>query len=157
MTYRNGQYEKSGYDLWQTPQHVIDELTEEFGPMFDPCPANWDKSFDGLELDWKGDTFTDRPWPVCFVNPPYSKMKEWIYKCHEEWQKGKTIILLIPPRTDTIAFHDCINGKAEVRFIKGRLKFQDPRIHSIHAKPAPFPSILCIWHAGDTPKGCEWV
>jgi len=33
--------------------------------------------------------------------------------------------LLIPARTDTTYFHDYIYGKAEIRFIRGRLRFTD--------------------------------
>ena len=31
--------------------------------------------------------------------------------------------MLIPARTDTKAFHEYIYGKAEIRFLKGRLHF----------------------------------
>ena len=135
-TYRNGNYESHGYDLWQTPQYLLDELTEEFGEMFDPCPPNWDESFDGLEIDWE---------VVNFVNPPYGEIKEWIKKCHDEWLKGKTVILLIPPRTDTAYFHDWIYEKAELRFIRGRLKFVDGRNPDAKPMGAPFPSMLCVY------------
>ena len=134
--YRNGQYEGHGYDLWQTPPHIIQELTEEFGLMFDPCPANYDGSFDGLEIEWGS---------VNFVNPPYRDMKEWVKKCEEEWLKGKTVILLIPPRTCASYFHDHIYLKAELRFIRGRLKFIDGRNPEAKAKAAPFPSMLCVF------------
>lgn len=142
MTYRNGQYEGNGYDLWQTPQDMLEELNKEFGEVFDPCPANYDGSFDGLEIEWK---------KVNFVNPPYSKMKEWIAKCHEEWKKGKTVILLIPPRTCTSYWHKYIEGNAEVRFIKGRVRFIDGRNPTAKPKPAPFPSVWVIFHAGFKP------
>ena len=47
--------------------------------------------------------------------------------------------MLIPSRTDTKAFHEYIYQKAELRFIKGRLCFDDSN------KPAPFPSMLVIF------------
>ena len=134
--YRNGQYEGHGYDLWQTPKHIIQELTEEFGLMFDPCPANYNGSFDGLTIEWAS---------VNFVNPPYRRMKEWVKKSHDEWLKGKTVILLIPPRTCTAYFHEFIYQKAELRFIRGRLKFIDGRNPQDKPKSAPFPSMLCIF------------
>ena len=49
------------------------------------------------------------------------------------------IVMLIPARTDTRYFHDYIYHKAEIRFIKGRLKFGDGKA------PAPFPSMLVIY------------
>lgn len=47
--------------------------------------------------------------------------------------------MLIPARTDTKYFHDHIYHKAEIRFIKGRLKFGDSK------NSAPFPSMLVIY------------
>ena len=137
-TYRNGGWEGHGYDLWMTPPEVLEPLREEFGELYDPCPANWDGKTDGLEISWP----TDR---VCFVNPPYTQIIEWAQKCLEESKRGCTVIFLIPPRTDTRYFHDFIYQKAELRFIKGRVKFIDGR--DLEAKPqgAPFPSMLCIW------------
>ena len=46
--------------------------------------------------------------------------------------------MLIPARTDTRAFHDYIYGKAEIRFIKGRLKYGGIGV-------APFPSMIVIF------------
>ena len=136
MTFRNGSYESKGFDNWMTPLNLLEDIENEFGELFDPCPKDFDYSFDGLEISWSRDK-------VCFVNPPYSKIKLWVEKCHNEWLLGSQIVLLIPARTDTKYFHDFINNKADVRFIKGRLKFIHPdgRKH----KPAPFPSILCIF------------
>lgn len=49
--------------------------------------------------------------------------------------------MLIPARTDTSYFHDYIYGKAEIRFIRGRLKFGDAK------QSAPFPSMVVIYRA----------
>lgn len=49
------------------------------------------------------------------------------------------VVMLIPARTDTRYFHDYIYGKAEIRFVKGRLKFGDGK------SPAPFPSMVVIF------------
>ena len=138
MPFRNGQYEGHGYDLWMTPSEVLDPLEEEFGALYDPCPANWDGKTDGLGIDWP----TDR---VCFVNPPYSEIKSWAAKCELEWGRGCTILFLIPSRTDTRYFHDHIYDKAELRFFKGRIKFIDGRDPEAKRAGAPFPSMLCIW------------
>lgn len=136
--YRNGSYEKSGNDLWGTPKHMIKELEEEFGELFDPCPPF--HSFDGLSISWHREK-------VCFVNPPYSEMALWVEKAYNEWKLGSTIILLIPPRTDTRYFHDYINLNAEIRFIKGRVKFIHP--DTGEGKAAPFPSIYVIFRGDD--------
>lgn len=47
--------------------------------------------------------------------------------------------MLIPSRTDTKAFHEYIYNKAEIRFVKGRLKFGGAK------NSAPFPSMVCIF------------
>ena len=51
---------------------------------------------------------------------------------------------LIPARTDTSYFHDFIYHKAEIRFIRGRLRFTDDDGNA--ADPAPFPSMLVIYN-----------
>ena len=49
-------------------------------------------------------------------------------------------MLLIPARTDTTYFHDYIYGKAEIRFVRGRLRFTDDEGNA--SDPAPFPSMV---------------
>lgn len=51
--------------------------------------------------------------------------------------------MLIPARTDTIMFHDYILGKAEIRFIKGRVNFEIAGEKS--KDPAPFPSMIVVY------------
>lgn len=59
--------------------------------------------------------------------------------------------MLIPARTDTKAFHEYILGKAqEIRFIKGRLKFEIDRKASKEA--APFPSMIVIFRGSSIAK-----
>ena len=112
-----------------TPDHIISMLKETHGILdFDPCPNN--PQFDGLEIEWP-----DGP---IYVNPPYTrgKIALWVKKCHEEWKKGKTIIMLIPSYTDTAYFHEYIYKQARIEFLKGRLKFKG------YKSTASFPSML---------------
>jgi hypothetical protein len=83
--------------FWKTPVWLYDELNKEFNFDFDPCPINPD--FDGLNIEWG---------KINYVNPPYNKKDLWIKKSYEEWQKGKTIVILLPSKTDTKAFHKYI-------------------------------------------------
>ena len=76
---------------------------------------------------------------VNFVNPPYSDIKNWCRKAYYEWKKGKTVVMLIPSRTDTGYWHDYIMKASEIRFIRGRLKFGDSK------NSAPFPSAIIIF------------
>jgi len=122
----------SANDVWSTPKDVYRVLDSEFRFTFDPCPL--DPQFDGLKIEWG---------KVNFCNPPYSRLKDWIKKAYLEWSKGKTVVLLIPSRTDTKAWHDYVMEATEIRFIKGRLKFGDAK------NPAPFPSAIVIFRGND--------
>ncbi len=122
---------------WQTPPEIYDQLNKEFNFDFDPCPVN--PKFDGLKIDWGERNF---------VNPPFGREQpKWIKKGFEEWKKGKLVVFLIPARTDTIAFHKYIYPNAELRFIKGRLKFINPKSNIPKEKwtATPFPSMLVIF------------
>lgn len=60
-------------------------------------------------------------------------------------------MLLIPARTDTVYFHDYIYGKAEIRFIRGRLRFTDEEgVPAAYA--APFPSMIVIYNGKEQKK-----
>ena len=113
---------------WQTPDAVYAELEAEFGFDFDPCPAN--PQFDGLSVEWGKSNF---------VNPPYGReIGRWLAKGFAEWKKGKTVVFLIPSRTDTRWWHDYCMKATEIRFIKGRLKFKGA------TNSAPFPSAVVV-------------
>ena len=80
-----------------------------------------------------------------FYNPPYGRaLGAWVRKAYEEAQAGTTVVLLIPARTDTAYFHDYIYGKAEIRFLRGRLHFEDEDGNRF--PPAPFPSMVVIYN-----------
>lgn len=123
-------------ELWETPQEFFDELNREFGFQTDVCalPENakceafYTPEQDGLSQEWTG---------VCWCNPPYGRqIWEWVRKAAES---EATVVMLIPARTDTKWFHDYILPNAEIRFIKGRLKFGGSK------NSAPFPSMVCIF------------
>ena len=122
---------------WQTPPEIFDPLHREFGFTIDAAatkenallPRYWTKEDDALVQDWGG----ERVW----CNPPYGKFQiPFIRKAAQ--RKAEIAVLLIPARTDTLIWHECIFGVAEVRFIKGRIRF-DGKFR------APFPSALCIY------------
>lgn len=76
-----------------------------------------------------------------FCNPPYGKeIGAWVEKCYQEGHKENTlVVMLIPARTDTKYFHDFIMHRAEIRFVRGRLKFGEAE------QGAPFPSMVVIF------------
>ena len=129
----------SNSDEWFTPQNFFDEINKEFNFTLDvaatvdntKCKKFFTIKDNGLIQNWEG---------VIWCNPPYSDIKLWVEKAYNESLKGTKIVLLIPVRTDTKYFHSFIYNKAELRFIKGRLKFSDSR------NSAPFPSMLVIYN-----------
>lgn len=129
---------------WETPQDFYDALNAEFHFTLDPCSTDenakcekhYTKEQDGLSKDWTGETV--------YCNPPYGRdMPKWIEKCYQHFTNGGgTAVMLIPARTDTKAFHEYIYGKAEIRFIRGRLRFGGSK------NSAPFPSMVVVFKRG---------
>lgn len=119
-----------------TPPEIYTPLNEEFNFNYDPCPIEWKEGDpDGLQTEWGTSTF---------CNPPYSKVAKWIEKAHTEWKKGKTVVMLINAITDTKAFHTYILNQAEVRFVKGRIRFINP-LKPDKRIPSPKASIIVIF------------
>lgn len=121
-------------DNWATPK-VIYDLYMNHG-YFDPCPLN--SEIDGLLIEWGEKNF---------VNPPYSKIKDFCNKAIEEHKKGKEVTLLIPARTDTKYFRQLVDYGCEITFITGRLHFNN-------SNSAPFPSCY-VKLTGETTE-CFW-
>lgn len=124
-------------DLWATPDDFFKEIDREFRFNIDVCATSdnakcdsyYTRECDGLSKDWSG---------RCWMNPPYGReIGKWVEKAFNS--NCEVVVGLLPARTDTKWFHDFIYGKAEIRFIKGRLKFGGAK------NSAPFPSMLVIW------------
>lgn len=77
------------------------------------------------------------------MNPPYGReIGHWVQKAYESAARGRAIVVcLLPARTDTRWWHEFC-AQAEVRFIKGRLKFGNA------TSGAPFPSAIVIFRKG---------
>lgn len=125
-------------DDWGTPQGVFDELNKEFEFTLDPasneinakCKRHFTSKEDGLAQSWKG----ERVW----LNPPYGRtIGDWIKKAATGG--ADVVVSLLPARTDTKWFHEFIYGKAEIRFLKGRLRFGGSK------NSAPFPSMVVVF------------
>ena len=120
-----------------TPPTLYQSLDNEFHFNFDPCPIDWKEGDpNGLDIEWGSSTF---------CNPPYSQVAKWIKKASEESEKGKLVVMLINAITDTVAFHKYIYGKAELRFIKGRISFINPNEPN-KKQPNVKPSMLVIFN-----------
>ena len=133
----------SNSDEYETPQALFDELDKEFCFDIDVCGTDekhkcktyYTKEQNGLLKKWGGYR--------CFCNPPYSQIELWVEKAFRETRNDNTIVvMLIPSRTDTRYFHNYIYQRAEIRFIKGRLHFNN-------SGSAPFPSMLVIFRGAN--------
>lgn len=71
------------------------------------------------------------------------KYGEWVKKAAES---NTTVVMLLPARTDTKWFHEYIYKKAEIIFIKGRLRFGNSK------NSAPFPSMIVIFRKENEEK-----
>lgn len=135
----------SGSDGWRTPLALFDKLNgvyrfnadaaaskestllpSWFGPDHDDPSRR-----DALKVRWNGSLY---------LNPPYSKLREFLAKAALEVAVGggfTSVTMLVPARTDTKAWHEIIMMHAtDVHFIKGRLCFQGA------SNSAPFPSAI---------------
>lgn len=131
----------SNSDEWTTPKDFFNKLNDEFNFNVDLCASDsnhllneyYTMENDGLNANLKGKRV--------FCNPPYSRGKQakFIEKCATS--DATICVMLIPARTDTKAFHQYIYNKenAEIRFLKGRLKFGNSKNN------APFPSMVVIF------------
>lgn len=126
-------------DEWATPQDFFDAVNAKFGPFTLDAAATsenakaarfFTKEDDALAVSWDTD---GRIW----LNPPYSRIREFCAKARDEAVHGNVIVLLVPARTDTRWWHD-VTVHADVRLLRGRLKFGSG------TGSAPFPSALVI-------------
>lgn len=127
-------------DKWSTPQDFFAHLNDEFHFDIDVCATNenakceryFTEEQDGLKQEWIG---------TVWCNPPYSKgeIPKWLKKAHAS---RCTTVMLLPASTDTAWFHDYVLGRAEIRFVRGKLKFGGSKW------TARFPSMVCIFRNG---------
>lgn len=130
-------------DQWATPIDFFKELDAEFHFNLDPaadennhkCDTYFTVKENGLLQSWGGGYRV-------FCNPPYGReIGKWVEKAFRtNAEYGNLIVMLLPARTDTKWFHDFIYNRAEVRFVRGRLKFGESK------SGAPFPSMVVIYH-----------
>ena len=153
----------TGKDDWATPPGAINYAkrvlgvesfdldaaalgpTRQAGAYLGPDHADPTRR-DALAVSWAG--LCDRPDPVIWLNPPYSRagggLRRWLGKAVEASRAGATVAALFFARTDTAAWHDCVAIASSVHLFRGRLSFLDPATGE-RRHPAPAPSCLVIW------------
>lgn len=133
-------------DEWETPQDLFNELDAEFHFTLDvaasdenhKCARYFTKDQDGLLQDWSGE--------IVWCNPPYGKgvIEKWVEKAYRSCREdGTIVVLLIPSRTDVGYFHRFILYRSEIRFIRGRLKYNNVKYN------APFSSMIVIFRGAE--------
>ena len=136
MTFNRGLFSSVRLD-WATPKALYQALDAEFRFAVDACAnngnakcANFLRGDEGLAVDWLD---------PAFVNPPYGRViGRWVKRAYEQAQAGVTVVALLPSRTDTSWWQDYVMRADEIRFVRGRLHFDE-------RGPAPFPSAIVVW------------
>lgn len=132
---------------WETPPEFFAALHDEFCFTLDAAashenaklPRYFTPEEDGLNRSWSG----ERVW----CNPPYGReISRWIEKAAAS--DAELSVLLIPARTDTQAWHRHIFGRAEVRFVEGRVNFVSNHNNKPVRSRAPFPAAVVIFRKG---------
>lgn len=130
----------------RTPRPLFDALHAEFGFTLDAaasidnhlCDRYYTEADDGLRQDWAGDAGGG----AVYVNPPFATAGAWIAKAAATAAAGTRVVMVLPVRTGTAAWHASIfgNPRAEIRFLLGRLNYDGD------GGGAPFDSAIVIFH-----------
>lgn len=116
-------------DEWETPQLILDDVCKKYkvNPILDVCCTAQNKKCkigitklsdtnNGLTIPWNMDFF---------MNPPYSEIDLWMKKAYyDHLNYNVNGIILTYNKTDTKWWHSYVEDRAEIHFIKGRLKFE---------------------------------
>ena len=141
-TRNNGRYNGNGRE-WRTPPEIFDPLNAEFGFTLDPCAtaenAKCSKFFteaeNGLAQPWGSERV--------FMNPPYGReIYAWTKKAREAASKGALVVGLLPASTDLAWWHEDVMDYAEVRYLRGRVRFLTD---GPYRASGFFPSVVVVW------------
>lgn len=132
------------YDEWATPNQVLRSglMKIDENIFLDVCatPQNaqfrdyFTKDTDALKQDWTQNFF---------MNPPYSEIPAWMQHASEQVKKNNVVGLILTfAKTDTKWWHNFVEGKCNVHFIKGRIRFIKDGVQSKNS--APYPSCWIV-------------
>lgn len=126
-------------DEWETPDALFQRLNAKYQFVIDAA-ASAKNTKVGLYWSFEDDALTKiwsdvNGWIWC--NPPYSKCAEFVQTAA---QSNSNTVMLLPARTDTRWFHDWVYNRAEIQFLRGRLKFSGSK------NSAPFPSMVVVFN-----------
>lgn len=113
-------------DDWATPKKLYEQYMIK--GFIDPCPLYCDNNC-------LNDSYHDAK---LFINPPFSKLNDFIKWIIEQVNNNCFVHLLMPVRTDTKYFKSLIDKYTpHIVFINHRLRFNDLGV-------APFPTMILI-------------
>jgi len=141
---------------WETPDALFEVLDREFHFKSDVCASRQNTMVKDNYYDKDKDALHPlHPWwpHPCWMNPPYGRqINKWVEKAFRSSvpQLAATVVCLLPARTDTGWWHDWVIKAAEIRFLKGRLKFKGAPAN------APFPSAIVIFKPGVHEQKVVW-
>ena len=112
-------------NLWETPPFQLEQamIKYDVNPSLDVCATPQNTKFEkyftpednALNKEWDEDFF---------MNPPYSEINSWMQKAYEQHLKyNVTGLVLVFAKTSVRWWHEYVEGKGEVHFQKGRIKF----------------------------------
>ena len=100
------------------------------------CKKYYTKSDDSFSKSWTENGF---------INPPYSIIKKVMKKAYEEHLANNIeLMILCYAKTETNWWWDFVQDKAEVHFIKGRMRFLDANGNQTKLS-APYGSAWVIY------------
>jgi site-specific DNA-methyltransferase (adenine-specific) len=77
------------------------------------------------------------------MNPPYgAEVYAWTRKARSEQFKSEVIVGLLPASTYLAWWHDDVVGYAEIRYIRGRVRFLTG---GPYRASGFFPSVIAVW------------
>lgn len=113
-------------------------------PIYDYCASNvnhvcklyYTKKDNALTKDWVLDGF---------CNFPYSQQYKFMKKAWNEHQKNNIELLILAySKTDTRWWHEFVEDKAEIHFVKGRIQFLNAKGLPTENQ-SPYPSCWIIY------------
>lgn len=132
-------------DEWETPNIILKKAMMDFDvlPFLDVCATEQNAKFSSYFTE-SNDALSQKWIYPFFMNPPYSKVYDFLKHGYEQHKKYNIDgLVLIYSKTDTKYWHEFIENKAETHFIKGRIKFEKKGIPS--KSSSPYPSVWVIW------------
>lgn len=131
---------RSDRNDWETPDALWTQLRTEFRFDLDVAATPENRLAGERPRGWDA-LDPDSVWgQTNYINPPYGRtLGDWLEAAYCAASTGRTVVLLLPARTDTHWWHRFVMKADEVRLIHGRLRF------SKHRTGAPFPSCVVVF------------